>query len=122
VIEVNQPDKATRRRRSKTDTLDAEAAAGQSSAAGPAVARRPVTGRWRYPHPQIHRHRTTEGKPAAKTSAASSATSPGRSTDHHLPAGSRAVSGLTSIGHQTRSSPTDTSSINNVDYSELDSG
>jgi transposase len=27
VIEVNQPDKATRRRRDKTDTLDAEAAA-----------------------------------------------------------------------------------------------
>jgi transposase len=27
VIEVNQPDKATRRRRGKTDTLDAEAAA-----------------------------------------------------------------------------------------------
>jgi transposase len=47
VIEVNQPDKATRRRRGKTDTLDAEAAARAVLSGGPRAKRRPVTDRWR---------------------------------------------------------------------------
>jgi hypothetical protein len=48
VIEVNQPDKATRRRQGKTDTLDAQGRRPSSPpAAGPVAARRPVTGRWR---------------------------------------------------------------------------
>ena len=47
VIEVNAPDKPTRRRRGKTDTLEPKLPPGQSSVAGPVAAPRPVTGRWR---------------------------------------------------------------------------
>ena len=47
VVEVNQPDKATRRRRGKTDTIDAQAAA-QAVISGRATATaKPVTGRRR---------------------------------------------------------------------------
>jgi transposase len=50
-MEVNQPDKATRRRRGKTDTIDAQAAAqavsGRATATRDHCPRKPVTGRRR---------------------------------------------------------------------------
>lgn len=72
VIEVNQPDKATRRRQGKTDSRDAEAAARAVLADEPAAARRLVTGQWRYcgcsswPSPPLSRpapRRSTNSKP-----------------------------------------------------------
>jgi transposase len=48
VIEINQPDKATRRKRGKTDAVDAESAARELYCpAGPQRSRRPATDRWR---------------------------------------------------------------------------
>ena len=47
VIEVNQPDKATRRRRARPMPSTPRPLLGPCSQAGPPRPRRPVTGRWR---------------------------------------------------------------------------
>jgi transposase len=47
VVEVNRPDRQARRRRGKSDPLDAEAAARAVQAARPPWPPRPEPGRWR---------------------------------------------------------------------------
>jgi transposase len=47
VVEVNRPDRSTRRRLGKDDTIDAEAAARSSSLARPPSSPRQVTISWR---------------------------------------------------------------------------
>ena len=46
VVEVNRPDRQARRRRGKSDPIDAEAQPGRSRR-GRAASPRPATGRWR---------------------------------------------------------------------------
>ena len=48
VLDVNQPDKATRRRRGKTDAIDAEAAARAVLAGRATATAKPAPGRWRW--------------------------------------------------------------------------
>ncbi|MFD8396700.1 transposase [Streptomyces sp. NPDC059680] len=72
VIEVNQPDKATRRRRGKTDTIDAEAAAHAVLSGPVEPPRRPssltvplkLSGSSRWP-------RSARSKPAPRPSTSS---------------------------------------------------
>jgi len=47
VVEVNRPDRALRRRRGKSDTIDAEAAPVPCCPGLPPQRQRPVTARWK---------------------------------------------------------------------------